>query len=141
MLGGFPVPDLPPLEGNSDADVILHAICNAISGLTGKQVLGKRADALCEQGITDSRAYLDLALQDLAQDERDFILHHLSISVEAARPKFAPLKERIISSLAGLLPLGEKAITLDATSGEGLTACGRGEGISVLCVLSASCIA
>ena len=52
MLGGILIPDEPGLEGNSDADVILHALTNAVSGITGINILGEKADELCESGAT-----------------------------------------------------------------------------------------
>jgi len=58
LLGGIQFEEAPPLEGNSDADVILHAISDAISGITGVTVIGKIADEMCRRGITDSREYL-----------------------------------------------------------------------------------
>ena len=54
MLGGVHIAGLPGLEGNSDADVVFHAICNAVSGINGINILGDISDTLCKQGITDS---------------------------------------------------------------------------------------
>lgn len=59
ILGGVPIDGCPGLSGNSDADVILHALTNAISGITCVNILGKVADDLClKEGITDSSVYL-----------------------------------------------------------------------------------
>ncbi|MEZ5671534.1 MAG: 2-C-methyl-D-erythritol 2,4-cyclodiphosphate synthase [Thiotrichaceae bacterium] len=56
ILGGVVFENDPPLQGNSDADVVLHALTNAISGITGVNILGAVSDKLClEQAITDSR--------------------------------------------------------------------------------------
>ncbi|MBR6483660.1 MAG: 2-C-methyl-D-erythritol 2,4-cyclodiphosphate synthase, partial [Clostridiales bacterium] len=66
MLGGCPVPFDRKISANSDGDVILHAITNAISGYTGINILGGKADELClAQGVTDSRVFLNEALSDL----------------------------------------------------------------------------
>lgn len=133
-LGGITIPDAPALEGNSDADVLLHAVTNAVSGLTGVNVLGETADRMCrEQGITDSALYLAKAMESLGGIEPT----HLSVSVEAQRPRLAehiPAIRRRLSELTGL-PL--ESIGLTATSGEGLTDFGRGLGIQVFCILSA----
>lgn len=141
VLGGVKFPEFPGFIANSDGDVILHAICNAISGLTAKPVLGKRADVLCQAGYRDSRKYLELALADLAADARNFTLRHLSISIEGKRPKFAPLQEKICRSVAELLGLKEENVCLTATSGEDLSAFGKGEGLNCICLLSASYLA
>ena len=133
VLGGLMIEGGQPLEGNSDADVVLHALTNALSGLTGQRVLGAAADALCQKGIVDSRAYVRLALASLEGME----LTHLSFSIEAKRPHLAGLIDKMRAEIAQLvgLPLARVAIT--ATTGEGLTACGRGEGIACSCVASA----
>ena len=134
-IAGVTVPTAPKLEANSDGDVVLHAVTNAISGITCKNVIGARADELCKQGITDSRAYLNLALEDLAE-MKQFKLIHLSISIEALRPKLSPYMEVMRHSLADLLDMPPSAIGITATTGEQLTGQGSGDGIAVLCVLA-----
>lgn len=134
MLGGVPIPgDCPPLSGNSDADVILHAVANAISGYSGVNILGGRADELCRAGVTDSAVYLQAALATLPPGVR---IVHVSLSVEGRRPKLKPHIDAIKTSLGRLLGLPAAHVGLTATSGEGLTAFGRGEGLQALCLLS-----
>ncbi len=134
ILGGILFPNDPPLQGNSDADVLLHAITNAISGLTGINILGPRSDDLClNQGITDSRIYLQEALKHLG----DWTITHLSCSIEGKRPKITPRLMELKSSLAQLLNLPIENIGITATTGEELTAFGRGEGIQVFCIVTA----
>ncbi len=134
VLGGLIISDASPLAGNSDADVMLHALTNAISGLTGVNILGKKADYMCsEQGITDSARYLAEAMKYLEQWE----LLHLSFSVEAKNPRLSSWIEPIRKNIARLTGLTAAQVGLTATSGEGLTAFGKGEGIMVFCVISA----
>jgi len=135
ILGGVTIPDCPGLEGNSDADVILHAVTNAISGVSGQNILGKISDDLCRNGQTDSRVYLDKAVETLSADK--WKLTHVSISVEAKRPHLAARIPAIKKSIASILSLKENDIGLTATTGEGLTAFGRGEGIQALVIVSA----
>lgn len=124
----------PGLEGNSDADVILHAVTNAVSGITGVNILGARSDSLClENGVTDSAVYLAESLAEL----RGWRLSHVSVSVEAARPKLAGHIPAMRESLARLCGLQASDIGITATSGEGLTAFGRGEGIQVFVIATA----
>ena len=117
MLGGLSILGYPALEGNSDADVVLHALTNAISGLTGVRILGAVADEMTKRGITDSSAYVERALQEL----RGMRLTHLSFSIEAKRPHLAqyidPMRERI----ANLTGLSIDHVAITATSGEELT--------------------
>ena len=81
MLGGLRFEDAPALAGNSDADVILHALTDAISGVTGVTIIGAVADELCKRGITDSAEYLKLALEHLGE----WRLTHVSIALECLR--------------------------------------------------------
>ncbi len=126
ILGGVVIEGCPALKGNSDADVVLHALTNAISGISCVNILGKIADRLClEEGITDSRVYLEKALSTLENKE----IIHVSISIEALRPKLAPHIEKMRESIAGLLGIGKDCVGITATTGEGLTEFGRGNGI------------
>ena len=135
VLGGVTIPGETGLSGNSDADVILHAVCNAISGLSGQGVLGAVTDRMClDEGITDSREYVRYALTTLGVIR----LVHLSISVEARRPRLANRTAAIRESVAALAGLTPEQVGLTATSGEGLTGPGRGEGMAVLVIASAS---
>jgi 2-C-methyl-D-erythritol 2,4-cyclodiphosphate synthase len=138
VLGGLIItdPNTPGLSGNSDADVVLHAVTNAVSGISGVNVLGKISDDLClNQGITDSRAYLEKALETLAIDKWE--LTHVSISIEAKRPRLSPYIPEIKRSIASILSLKEENIGITATTGEGLTDFGRGLGIQAFAVVSA----
>ncbi len=134
VLGGVVIPDTCPLAGNSDADVLLHALTNAVSGLTGVNILGKKADDMClKQGITDSACYLAEAVKYLDQWE----LLHLSFAVEAKKPRLSPWIDVIRENIARLTGLTSDQVGLTATSGEELTAFGKGKGIMAFCVVSA----
>ncbi len=133
-LGGVIFDGEPPLKGNSDADVVLHAICNAISGITGINILGTVTDTLCSQGITDSRRYVEEALKYL----KDWQICHVSCSIECKTPKITPKIPAMKASISELLRLKPQDIGITATTGEGLTAFGRGEGIQVFCIITAT---
>lgn len=134
ILGGVCFDDCPALAGNSDADVVLHAVTNAVSGVTGVNILGEVADRLClDEGITDSRVYLAEALKYLD----GFVPSHLSISIECRRPRITPRIPEMKAALAELLGLPVRDIGITATSGEGLTPFGKGEGIQVLALITA----
>lgn len=134
ILGGVVISGCPGLSGNSDADVLLHAITNAISGISGVNILGKVSDELClKQGITDSRVYLSEALKTL----KEYRITHVSISIEASRPHLAHHIPSIRSSVASLLSLQIDHVGLTATTGEGLTSFGKGDGIQALVIITA----
>lgn len=116
---------------NSDGDVVFHAITNAISGITCKNILGKISDDMCKNGIIDSEVYLREALKYL--DEK---IVHLSISIECKIPKISPKIEEMRKNIARVLNVEENCIGITATSGEGLTEFGKGNGISVFTILT-----
>lgn len=136
ILGGVTVEGSPALKANSDGDVILHALTNAVSGVTCRPVLGPRADELCKAGITDSSVYLSLALSDLSSIGGNII--HISISVECLTPKINPISSEIRRNIASLCKISEDHVAVTATTGEHLTQAGSGYGISVFCAVTAS---
>lgn len=133
MLAGVPIPFDRRFSANSDGDVVLHALNNAISGYTCHNILGGLADRLClEEGITDSSVFLKEGLKDLG----DASITHVSISIECLRPKIMPNIPAMRASLSSLLGLPEDRIGITATTGEGLTGFGRGEGVQVLAIMT-----
>jgi len=136
VMGGFTIAELPKLKGNSDADVLLHALFNAISSALSEGSIGPTADPMCEDGITDSIEYLKKILQKM--EERDYVLDHLSISLECLKPKVEPIAEQLKESLSKILELDPLKIGITATSGEKLSSFGKGEGIRCSCIVSLS---
>ncbi|MEO6098549.1 MAG: 2-C-methyl-D-erythritol 2,4-cyclodiphosphate synthase [Fibrobacteria bacterium] len=135
VLGGVTLKEPYALEGNSDSDVVLHAITNAISGITGKPILGPVADGMCKAGITDSAAYLQKALEDL--DGMGYRLSHLSVSLECQRPKILPILYAMTARIADLTGLSAEDVGITATTGEGLTDFGKGLGIQGFAIATA----
>jgi len=132
ILAGVEIKDLPGLSGNSDADVVFHALTNAISGVTCENVLGNLADKMCSEGITDSREYLDYAINTLNGME----IVHISISIECKKPKITPYIEKMRKSISKSTGVSENSIGITATSGEELTSFGQGLGIQVFCIIT-----
>jgi len=116
VLGGVIFENEPPIKGNSDGDVILHAITNAISGITCKNILGEVTDKMCKSGITDSKEYVKEALKYL--NER---IVHISVTIEAKTPKMAPKIEEMRKSITSILGINSNQVGITATTGEGLT--------------------
>lgn len=133
ILGGVIFEDVPGFVANSDGDVIFHALCNAISSLTGIIILGKKADELLEKkGITDSRVYLEEALKTLGAQQ----ITHVAITIEALRPKFLKHLPRLRESIAEAMKLDPAQVGITATTGEGLTHFGLGEGVQCFCIIT-----
>ena len=126
IIGGVEIPSELSLQGNSDADVVLHALCNAISGISGEIIIGPYADKMCsEEGITDSALYVKEALKTLNK----YKITHVSIVIECLVPKIVPHINQMRSRVAGILDVMSDDIGITATSGEGLTSFGQGKGI------------
>lgn len=131
MLGGVEFEEEYSLNGNSDADVVLHAITNAVSGITCKNILGKVSDEMCQSGITDSEEYLKEALKYLNEK-----IIHVSISIECKMPKISPKIEEMRKNISRILNISENSVGITATTGEGLTEFGKGNGISTFAVIT-----
>lgn len=132
-IGGLIFNDAPGFNANSDGDVVLHAICNAISSLTGILILGNIADDLCiKDGITDSEVYVVEAMKTLGNQR----VTHVAVTIEAKKPKF---KNRLIEmrqNIARIMCLDPSQIGITATSGEGLTDFGCGDGVQAFAIVT-----
>lgn len=133
VIAGLIFEDVPGFMANSDGDVVFHAICNAISSLTGVLILGGLADDLClKDGISDSEVYLREATKTLGKQK----VVHVAVSIEAKKPKF---KERLIemrTNVARVMNLDVSQIGITATSGEGLTDFGCGDGVQCFAIVT-----
>ena len=133
VIGGLIFEDAPGFMANSDGDIVFHAICNAITSLTGVLILGAIADDLClRDGITDSEVYLKEALKTL--DKQKII--HVAVSIEAKRPKFVKRLLEMRENIARVMNLDISQVGITATSGEGLTDFGCGDGAQCFAIVS-----
>ncbi len=133
VIGGLIFPDVPGLAADSDGDVIFHAICNAITSVTGVPILGKIAIDLChKEGITDSQVYLEAALKSLGTQR----VEHVALTVEGKRPRLQGRIEEICRQVASVMHLAPHQVGMTATSGDGLTDFGCGDGLQCFCVIT-----
>ena len=133
IIAGLVFDDAPGMDADSDGDVVFHAICNAITSLTHVPILGKVAIELCHnEGVTDSRVYLEKAVATLGEHE----IVHVALTIEGKRPKFQKRADEIRQSVARALSLKIDEVGITFTSGDDLTAFGRGEGLMCYCFLS-----
>ena len=128
VLGGIEIVKTGGLEGKSDADVILHSLCNALSSAIGGNSLSTWSDEMCRQGITNSQKYLQHIFKVICS--KNYRVLNVSISVEAKKP-FVELEmiNKMKRGIAELLEISDTQVGITFTSGEGLTAFGRGLGI------------
>jgi 2-C-methyl-D-erythritol 2,4-cyclodiphosphate synthase len=133
VIGGVIFEDVPGLSADSDGDVILHAICNAISSVTGEPILGGIAIELCHKhGITDSSVYLEKALVTLKSQQ----IEHVSLTIEGKRPRMQGKTLEIRAKVASLMKIKIDQVGLTITSGDGLTDFGCGDGLQCFCILT-----
>jgi 2-C-methyl-D-erythritol 2,4-cyclodiphosphate synthase len=124
---------VPGLDAESDGDVVYHAICNAITSLSGVQILGGIArDLSRKDGITDSQVYLEKALQTLGRQK----IVHIAVSIEGRRPHFEEKIDQMRKKIASALKLKTSQVGITATSGDGLTDFGCGDGLQCFSMLT-----
>ena len=135
VLGGVKLEGERGLKANSDGDVILHALFNALSQACGGESIGHYANPLFKKGITDSREYVKIALKMVT--DIGYRINNVGIMIEAKKP-YIPLSlnTKIKGSIARLADIGEKNVGITYTSGEGLTSFGRGKGMLAQAVVS-----
>ena len=133
IIGGILFENVPGMEADSDGDVVFHAICNAITSLTHVPILGKIAPFLClEKKITNSRIYLEKAIETLKQQQ----VEHVALTLEGKRPKFQDRAEEMRTSIAKVLKIKKTQVGITFTSGDGLTSFGQGKGLMCYCILT-----
>jgi 2-C-methyl-D-erythritol 2,4-cyclodiphosphate synthase len=128
-LGGISIPFDHHLQGHSDADVLLHAITDALLGAAGEDDIGQLfPDTAAENSGRDSAEMLSLAWNRLRNS--GWSLVNLDCVVLAERPKLAPHKELIKKRIADILAVDVACCGMKAKTGESLGEIGRGEAIS-----------
>lgn len=129
FLGGVEIPGMPGLRGHSDADVLLHSICDAVLGALGLGDLGRHfsdKDPSFE-GIS-SRVLLEKVAGMMS--ERGFRVVNLDAVVIAQKPRLVPHLERMRTTIAAILGVGVPEVNIKGTSPESIGSLGDGQGIA-----------
>lgn len=130
ILGGFTIESEWSLVGHSDADIVLHALSDAILGALGLGDIGQYfPDTDKSLKNMDSSIILKKCL-DLMQ-ERGYRLLNVDNTIVGEKPKIAPHRLNIISSLSKLLEIPPDQVSVKATTTEKMGALGRSEGLAV----------
>jgi 2-C-methyl-D-erythritol 2,4-cyclodiphosphate synthase len=128
ILGGVRIEHARGLAGHSDADVVLHAVTDALLGAAGLGDIGDMfPDTDPANKDRDSRFFLQETLARL--NRAGWRVVNVDVSVFAQEPKLGPVKEKIRQNLAGLLGLKSDEVNVKAKTGEGVGHIGRGEAI------------
>ncbi|MCA9184531.1 MAG: 2-C-methyl-D-erythritol 2,4-cyclodiphosphate synthase [Pirellulaceae bacterium] len=132
-LGGLDVPFEYSLAGHSDADVLLHAITDALLGAAGLGDIGELfPDTAEENRGRDSAEMLALVREKVIK--AGFAIVNVDCIVQAQRPKLSPYKELIRQRVAEFLAIEPGCVGLKAKTGELVGPVGRGEAIVAQCV-------
>jgi 2-C-methyl-D-erythritol 2,4-cyclodiphosphate synthase len=133
LLGGVEIPHELGLAGHSDADVLTHAIIDALLGAAGMGDIGQHfPDTDPRWKGADSIVLLRAVVGML--EAAGFALHNVDATVMLERPKVGPHREAIRAALADALGLAPGAVNVKATTGEKMGFVGRGEGVAALAI-------
>lgn len=133
IIGGVIFEEVPGLDDDSDGDVVFHAICNAITSLSGVPILWGIARDLCgKDGITDSSVYLEKALETLGKQK----IVHIALSIEGKRPQFQDKIDAMRSRVAAAVGIQVGQVGISVIPGAGLTDFGCGDGIQAFCTIN-----
>jgi len=134
VLGGVIIEEGPGLSGHSDADVLLHAITDAILGAAALgDIGGYFPPSDPRYAHADSADFVRTALR-LAR-EAGWEVGNIDATVHAERPKLVPYISHIRERIAGICTLDVSQVSVKAKTGEGLDAVGRGEAISATAIV------
>jgi 2-C-methyl-D-erythritol 2,4-cyclodiphosphate synthase len=133
VLGGIHVPYLLGLQGHSDADVLLHALCDALLGAIADRDIGRHFPDTDPQykGIK-SGILLKTVMTKVR--EKGFHIVNVDSTIVAQKPKLLDFIPRMIQEIADLLEIEVGRVNVKATTTEGLGFAGRGEGIAAYAV-------
>lgn len=135
ILGGVEIPNEIGLEGHSDADVLTHAVIDALLGAAGLGDIGEQfPDSDERYRDADSLGLLASVLPLVFAQGLELV--NVDTTVVMERPKLSPHREVIRESLASALGLAIQRVNVKASTGEGIGFVGRGEGVAALAVAS-----
>jgi len=133
-LGGVVVDEHIEVIANSDGDMILHSLCNALKTAIGGGSFDEYAGPLCKKGIVDSKEYLSVVYNQIKKE--GYKVNNISVSIEAGAPPLEQYRLQITESLSKLLHLNKAYIGISSTTGNGLSQYSEGKGIRCSCIVS-----
>jgi 2-C-methyl-D-erythritol 2,4-cyclodiphosphate synthase len=134
IIGGVDIPHEKGLLGHSDADVLLHAICDALLGAAALGDIGRHfSDSDAKFKNIDSRILLREALHLVR--EQGFRVGNVDATIIAQAPKMAPHIFQMVENIAADLRVEKSAVNVKATTTEKLGFAGRGEGIAAQAIV------
>ncbi|MCR4337003.1 MAG: 2-C-methyl-D-erythritol 2,4-cyclodiphosphate synthase [Candidatus Omnitrophica bacterium] len=135
ILGGVEIPHPLGLDGHSDADVLLHAICDALLGAVGQGDIGEHFPNTDEQYRNISSLKLLSQVRKIVE-EAGYLINNVDAVILVQEPSLKSFKPQIRKKIAEELKISEGDINIKATTNEGLGFVGRKEGIAAYAVVS-----
>jgi len=133
ILGGIKIPYLFGLKGHSDADVLIHAICDALLGAVAEGDIGRHfPDTDAQYRDIQSTILLKKVLTKVR--EKGFRPVNIDATVVAQKPKLSEIIPRMVKEIADVLEIEAERVNVKATTTEGLGFTGREEGIAAYAV-------
>ncbi len=135
ILGGVEIPHIKGLEGHSDGDALMHAVCDAILGAAGLDDVGHQFP------VNDDR-YTGIASTELLKkvkemmEEKGFKVDYVDTVIILEEPKIAPFKDAMRKEIGDALDIDKANVSVKATTQEGIGALGRGEAIAAYAIAS-----
>ena len=134
ILGGVEIPFHLGLQGHSDADVLLHALCDALLGAAGERDIGYHFPP-------DDQRFEGISSMVLLSEVKKIIGDGLAVInidavIIAEKPKLAPFTETMEGNIGHCLDINPKDVNIKATTNEGIGGIGRGEAIAAHAVVS-----
>lgn len=134
IIGGVEIPYEKGLLGHSDADVLLHAVCDALLGAAALGDIGRHfSDADAKYKNIDSRILLRETLHLVR--EQGYRVGNVDATIIAQEPKMAPHIHQMVENIAADLRVEKSAVNVKATTTEKLGLTGRGEGVAAQAVV------
>lgn len=135
ILGGVEIPCDRGLQGHSDADALLHAVCDALLGMAGAGDIGRHFPDTDEAYKNISSLVL---LERVCQiiTAKGLSVNNIDVTAMMEKPKLAPYADAMAANIARTLNIPEAAVNIKAKTNEGMGFVGRGEGVAVLAIAS-----
>jgi 2-C-methyl-D-erythritol 4-phosphate cytidylyltransferase/2-C-methyl-D-erythritol 2,4-cyclodiphosphate synthase len=133
ILGGVEIPFGKGLQGHSDADALIHAICDALLGAAGAGDIGRHFPDNDPQYKNISSMILLARVKKLIE-AKEFSINNIDATVVMEMPKLAPYAGEMVSNIASALNIARTAVNIKAKTNEGMGFAGRNEGIAVFAI-------
>ena len=134
VLGGVTIPFEKGLLGHSDADVLVHAVCDALLGAAGLGDIGLHFPDT-DPELKDIYSIKLLAKTYEMVSSKGFAISNVDSTIFAEAPELSPYREEMQKNIAEAIQIEPNRVNVKATTSEGLGMIGKGEGIAAMCAV------